>query len=211
MSSATTLAACTTAGGIWYPSSGLEGYGHGGAEPGASFPAYRKGGVHPDQNSIAGITGQWDLDGIVCSRCHKVAYDPTLPINDEGVHAPPGFTTHETDIFEGWKCVSTCFSCHQSIAKVAPYASASIADLSYAGFIPVKNAATTPGAYVPEFNGHVIGGSFLNSPHARYTGGLVPNSRGKYDLAPNGIYSSAFVGKLCRSSTSAGGGSILET
>jgi len=172
----------------------------------ASFPAYAAAG--PPAN-IPGITGQWDWDGINCNRCHKVAYDPTLPINDEGVNAPPGFTTHETDIFDGWKCVSTCFGCHQSVANnsngVGP-----IKDLSNAAIIPVKNNKTAP-AYQPEWNSHVIGQSFLNSPHSQYTGAIVPNSLGKYDLAAGGTSASSFVGKLCRSSVTAGSGNILET
>jgi len=210
-SSKTTQATCeaVTSGafgpGVWTPSSGAQGYGIGGAEPMASFPGYAVAG--PPAN-IPGITGQWDVDGIVCSRCHKVAYDPSLAINDEGVHAPQGFTTHETDIFDGWKCVQTCYGCHQSVAKTENGVGAD-ADLDHPEYIPVKNTATAP-AYVPEFSGHVLGGSFLNSPHGQFTGTIVPNNLGKYDVA-TGTYASTFKGKVCRNNTTAGGGSILET
>jgi hypothetical protein len=190
--------------GVWTPSSGVEGFGKGGAEPVASFPAYELGST----NSIAGIAGQWDVDGIVCARCHKVAFDTSLPINDEGVHAPQGFTTHETDIFDGWKCVQTCYGCHQSVAKTANGTGLD-ADLNNPATIPVKDADSGPG-YIPEFSGHVLGGSFLNSPHGQFTGTIVPNSLGKYDIVEGGAYAGTFVGYLCRSST-AGGGSILET
>jgi hypothetical protein len=208
-SSFTTQATCEANSGIWYPSSGAEGYAHGGAEPAASFPAYAIGTNYGNGPTIPGITGQWDFDGINCNRCHKVAYDPTLPINDEGVHAPPGFTTHETDIFDGWKCVATCYGCHQGIAKENNGLGANN-EIASPAVMPVKNTAVAP-AYIPEFNSHVIGGSFLNSPHAKYTGGIVPNVLGKYDLVEGGTFASTFKGKLCRSSTAIGGGSILET
>ena len=210
-SSNTTQAACEAVSsgafgaGVWTPSSGTQGAGIGGAEPMASFPGYAVAG--PPAN-IPGITGQWDVDGIVCSRCHKVAYDPSLPINDEGVNAPQGFTTHETDIFDGWKCVQTCYGCHQSPAKTANGTGADV-DLDHPENLPVKNSATEP-AYVPEFSGHVLGGSFLNSPHGQFTGMIEPNSLGKYEIAA-GTYASTFSGLLCRSNTAAGLGNILET
>jgi hypothetical protein len=61
------------------------------------------------------------------------------------------------------------------------------------------------------FSGHVLGNSFLNSPHARFTGNVVPNPLGKYDLEDttgtnNGNvskYNSTFKGYTCwQSSTS---------
>ena len=59
-----------------------------------------------------------------------------------------------------------------------------------------------------DFNGHVLGNSFLNSVHARYTGtnsnsangGIKLNSLGKFDLTdPNGTteYDSIFKGYTC--------------
>jgi hypothetical protein len=210
----TTQAACTAISGTWYPSIGDQTDATGAylgtyqpAEPGISWPG--KGNV---DNYIPGITGRWDFDGINCNRCHKVAYDPSFPINDEGVNAPQGFTTHETDIFDGWKCVSTCFSCHQSL----PITNNGVGDAGVNNIdlnpvkLQVKNTATSP-AYVPEFNSHPIGNMLLNSPHGKFTGTMVPNKRGKYDLAEGGTLASTFVGKVCRTSTTAGGGSILET
>jgi hypothetical protein len=76
--------------------------------------------------------------------------------------------------------------------------------------LQVKNTATAP-AYVPEFNSHPIGNMFLNSPHGQFTGAMVPNKLGKYDIAAGGTIASSFAGKVCRTSTTAGGGSILET
>jgi hypothetical protein len=116
-----------------------------------------------------------------------------------------------------------CFGCHQSIAKASNGTSAN-ADLTSAVKIPVKNNITTGtcsnptktsestcnlagaiwtptgGVYQPEFNSHVIGPSFLNSAHAKYTGAIQPNSVGKYDLSAGGTYASAFQGFVCMQS-----------
>jgi hypothetical protein len=72
------------------------------------------------------------------------------------------------------------------------------ADLANPTALIVKNNATAP-AYVPGFSGHVLGNSFLNSPHARFTGTVIPNSLGKYDLATNTAanYNSTFRGYTC--------------
>ncbi len=175
LSSKTTKAACETAGGLWYPSTGIQGTD--GAEPLASFPSY-----------TSGITGKWDIDGIQCTRCHAV----TFPV-------VAGTTDHETpDILDGQNVNDICFGCHQAIAKTANGTGADN-DLDFTGKIPVKNTATAP-AYVPEYNGHIIGNEFLNSPHARFTGTIIPNSLGKYDLASNhkSQYASTFNGWVCR-------------
>jgi len=189
LSSKTTKAACETAGGTWYPSTGIQGTA--GAEPLASFPSY-----------TSGITGKWDIDGITCTRCHAV----TFPV-------VPGTTDHETpDILDGQNVNNMCFGCHQGIAKTANGTGADN-DLNLTGKFPVKNTATAP-AYVPEYNSHVIGNMFLNSPHARFTGDIIPNELGKYDLASNhkSQYASTFNGWVCRSGTGGPGtGSILKT
>jgi hypothetical protein len=213
-STKTTKVLCEGVGSVWYPSSGEQSDSTGAylgtyapVQPGASWTGNSVGIVVNGDNSIAGITGRWDHDGINCNRCHKVAYDPTFPINDEGVNAPQGFTTHETDIFDGWKCVNTCFGCHQSIAKTSSGTSTTN-DLNPVK-LQTKDGDSGPG-YKGEFNSHPIGNSFLNSPHAKFTGTIVPNKVGKYDLA-GGTFASTFRGKLCRSSTAVGGGSILES
>ena len=210
----TTKAACDAIPGIFYFSSGEQSDAAGNflgtyqpVEPGASFPAHAIAG-----NFIPGIVGRWDHDGINCNRCHKVAYDPSFPINDEGVSAPNGFTTHETDIFDGWKCTQTCFGCHQSppVANNGTgNAGVNNVDLDNPQRLQVKNVATAP-AYKPEFNSHPIGNMFLNSPHAKFTGTTLPNKVGKFDIV-SGSNASHFVGKLCRSSTAPAGGNILET
>jgi PKD repeat protein len=154
------------------------------------------------------------VDGITCNRCHQVSYDPTFPINDQGVNAAPGHTTHETDIFNGWACVKTCFGCHQSTPYVnngTGNAGQNEVDLANPVALQVKNSGTG-GAYLPEFNSHPIGNMFLNSPHGKFTGTMLPNNLGKFDIVEaTAVNASAFVGKLCRSSTAVAGGSILET
>jgi hypothetical protein len=189
LSSKTTQATCESAGGTWYPSTGIQGTT--GAEPLASHPSY-----------TSGITGKWDKDGILCSRCHA----STFP-------AVAGTSTHTsgTPIF-GQNVNNLCLGCHQGIAKTTNGTGAD-ADLNLDGKIPVKNAATAP-AYVPEYNGHVIGNQFLNSPHAKFTGTITPNKLGKYDLTTNDMsqYASTFNGWICRSGTGGvGTGSILKT
>jgi hypothetical protein len=64
LSSKTTKATCESAGGTWYPSTGIQGTA--GKEPLASFPSY-----------TSGITGTWDLDGIQCNRWHAATF-PTV-------------------------------------------------------------------------------------------------------------------------------------
>jgi hypothetical protein len=115
---------------------------------------------------------------------------------------------------------SLCFGCHQSMAKTSNGTGAD-ADLANPTNLIVKNSITTgscsvagktsestcqsssgiwtPTSYVPMFSGHVLGNSFLNSPHARYTGTVVANSLGKYDLASNTAanYNSKFKGFTC--------------
>lgn len=197
LSSKTTQGDCTTASGTWYPSVGVEGIGTPGftpAEPLASFPDI----TFPS-------AGKWDVDGIQCPRCHNVTA-PRVVAAQIAASAYP--STHATSggmgsLASGVGVTNLCFGCHQSIAKTDNGLGAD-KDLNHPENIPVKNTATAPD-YLPEFDGHVIGNSFLNSPHARFTGKIVPNALGKYDLEDttgnnNGNaskYSSAFQGYTC--------------
>lgn len=175
LSSKTDSTSCTVAGGTWYPMIGVQGIGTPGftpAEPAASFPGITFSGA-----------GKWNLEGIQCSRCHNA----TAPKVTAAQIASSAFSsTHATNggmgaLANGVGRTNLCFGCHQSIAKTN-YGTGADADLDHPENIPVKNVATAPGAYTPEFNGHVLGNSFLNSPHARFTGKIVPNALGKYDL-----------------------------
>jgi predicted CXXCH cytochrome family protein len=182
---------------------GVQGIGTAGytpSEPADSFPGITFAGA-----------GKWNNEGIQCSRCHN-ATAPAVTATQIAASQYP--STHVTNggmgaLASGVGRTNLCFGCHQSIAKTNNGLGAD-ADLSHPENIPVKNAATAPD-YAPEFNGHVIGNSFLNSPHARFTGNIVPNSLGKYDLEDttgndNGNaskYDSNFQGYTCwQSSTS---------
>ncbi|MEK6528274.1 MAG: carboxypeptidase regulatory-like domain-containing protein [Nitrospirota bacterium] len=198
LSSKTTELACTGAGGTWTPLTGVQAIGTPGyaaKQPGDSFP-----GVN------FGTAGQWDVDGIQCSRCHNATVPSVTAAQIAASAFPQTFSTtsHHGNTPAGpsgaW-ATKLCFSCHQSIAKELNGTGAN-ADLNHPEAIPVKNAATSP-AYVPEFSGHVLGGSFLNSPHGQFTGTITPNSLGKYDIVDGGTYASTFKGYTCwQSSTS---------
>lgn len=186
-STKTTAAACVSPN-TWVASTGVQGTV--GAEPQASFPG------------ITGVVGKWDLDGIQCSRCH----DSTNP-------AVSGTGTHHGSMNSN-SINNLCFGCHQSPATT--YVAQNIGGIDYTANAKILDPAMIPtgthhGAdWGREFNGHVLGNAFMNSPHSRFTGTLVPNSLGKYDIA-GGTYASSFSGFVCRSSTTAGGGSILKT
>ena len=174
ISSNITEAACTTAGGTWVRATGTQGVV--GQEPGASFPGITFTG-----------SGNWDLDGIQCTRCHGSVYPtPTgLPSHEVAVGG------HQNDVWNaGSKINNLCYGCHQSPAKTANGTGVDI-DTANPQNIPVKLVGSDR-----EFNGHVIGNSFLNSPHAKFTGTITPNLLGKWDIA-TGTYASAFKGYGC--------------
>ncbi len=204
-STKTTSATCLTPN-TWVPSTGVQGIS--GAEPQASFPG------------ITGITGKWDRDGIICSRCHASVFATTgTNVNGASFAGPTGTSTHNTTAKNTTSEANTniCFGCHQSPATT--YVAATINSVTYPANAKILDPTMIPtGAghgsnWGREFNGHVLGNEFLNSPHARFNGSIVPNSVGKYDLATNlpANYSSAFKGYVCRSSTTAGGSSVLAT
>lgn len=198
VSSKTTSGECATAGGTWYPLTGVMGIGTPGfspAEPAASFPSV----AFPS-------AGKWDRDGVQCARCHNVTAPKVVGAQIAASAFP---STHATSggmgaLPSGVGVTNLCFGCHQSIAKSSNGTGAD-ADLNHPENLQVKNTATAP-EYLPDFSGHIIGNMFLNSPHARFTGTVVPNSLGRYDLEDpttrndNGNvtkYSSLFQGYTC--------------
>ena len=161
----------------------------------------------PYSNNVA-AGHKWDLEGIQCSRCHNAAVGKVV---DTQIAASAFPTTHPTSggmgsLANGTGRTNLCFGCHQSPAKNWPAQGG--ADAGTTQFNPVLvNTGTGHGAvWGRDWNGHVIGDMFLNSPHARYTGTITKNSLGKYDLSdPEGTvqYNSAFQGFTCwQSSTS---------
>ncbi len=219
LSSKTTSSACATAGGTWYPTigvEGLDGSGYVGDQPTAAYPTVTFPGA-----------GNWDLDGINCSRCHAASVGPitsqmilasqyptTQPTSGGMGNLPSGAAVPAAGT-PGTGRTGLCFGCHQGIAKVSANVGAD-ADLGNPAWnIPVKDTGTSQATYTPDFNGHILGNSFLNSPHARYTGPsgtitglnstpntIVPNSLGKYDILPGGSYDSQFAAWTCMQGSS---------
>lgn len=199
-STKTTSATCL-APNAWVAASGVQGASYTPPEPLASFPGY-----------TSGITGKWDRDGIMCSRCHSSVFSQTVP-------APAGTSSHHDTKSNTTAEANTnlCFGCHQSPATT--YVAATIGGVTYPAnakiLVPtmIPTGANHGQSWGREFNGHVLGNQFLNSPHARFTGTLVPNSLGKYDLVGNvpANYDSHFKGMICRSSATYGSGNVLQT
>ncbi len=174
-SSKTKSSDCTSAGGTWYPLIGVQGIGTPGytpAEPTDSFPSIVFSGA-----------GKWNQNGIQCARCHNAAVGK---VTDTQIAASPFPSTHVTNggmgaLASGVGRTNLCFGCHgQSVAKSNKGLDADN-DLDHPENLQVRNMATAPN-YVPEFGIHPVGSMFLNSPHARFSGKMVVNPLGKYDL-----------------------------
>jgi hypothetical protein len=201
-SSKATAAACTGTNpltglpNVWTASVGIEGIQ--GAEPQASYPG------------IKSITGTWQKDGITCARCHNTTF-PAVTVAGNPNETTGGHNNEALII--GKNVTGICYGCHQSPAKTAN--GGLDIDTNHPEYIPVKNTSTVisssnPNGYAPEWNGHVLGNSFLNSPHGKYTGAIAPNKLGKYNIS-GGTYASTFKGKYCRTGTVVGAGSIMKT
>ena len=150
---------------------------------------------------------KWDLEGIMCSRCHNAAVGP---VNQTMINASSFPTTAPTSggmgaLASGTGRTNLCFGCHQSMASSWPAGTAQ--------FDPtlIPTGISHGAAAGREFNGHVLGNSFLNSVHARYAGAqsgngsVTPNALGEKDLTdPNGTseYRSLFKGYTCWQSPS---------
>lgn len=190
-------AACHTTGYNDNSNIGVQGIGtpgYAGAEPQQSFPGISLDAANP----------KWDQDGIQCSRCHNAAVGK---VADTQIAASNFPSTQPTSGGMGALAntnearTNLCYGCHQAVAKVWPAGTTNTTDPTV---IPTGiNHGASPGR---DFNGHVLGGSFLNSPHARYTGTISKNSLGKYDLqglsGGGGNYNSAFKGYSCYQSSS---------
>lgn len=224
--SAYSCAACHTTGYNDSVNPGTQSLGtpgYNGAQPAAAGTNY-----------AASVSGgdQWDLEGIQCGRCHNAAAPAEAQANITGgctgtyttqstcnaggyawVASESSFsttvpvTTGMGNLAAGTGRVNLCFGCHQSIAKLWPAEGGTSAGTTQYDptLIPASITATKS-----DFSGHVLGNSFLNSVHARYSGvnsatapgGIQNNSLGKFDLVdPNGTveYNSQFQGYLCGS------------
>jgi predicted CXXCH cytochrome family protein len=189
-SSKTTSEDCSEAGGTWYPSTGVQGIA--GKEPQKSFPG------------IVGITGTWDQDGIVCSRCHAATW-PAVYSGTTAITATHDLST----AIGGTATTNLCFGCHQSLAT--DYTTGDkILDP-----VQIPTGGSHGAVWAREFNGHVLGNQFLNSPHGAFKGAVVPNSLGKYDLVSGGTFGTTFGDIFCRNNNEDGtpnaAGAILTT
>jgi hypothetical protein len=215
MSSYVNSADCTLAGGIWYPTQGVENslYPTGGAEPNATYP-----GLNWGTASVA-FAPAWDQNSIECSRCHAVTfpelYDSTTSVynnNSAPSYAAASGNGHDwgTAISTGAAITNMCFGCHQATAKTN----------NGTGLDVDLNNPATPGlnATGTGFTGHPIGEWFLNSPHERYAGKMAPNQVGKYDIGyyannsfnPFGTFNTQFNDGSCSVSTLSVNGQAQE-
>ena len=151
---------------------------------------------------------KWDLEGINCSRCHNAAVGP---VNATMIAASTFPTTAPTSggmgaLASGTGRSNLCFGCHQSIAKKWPAQGGSASGTTQYDPTIIPTGVSHGAASGRDFNGHVLGNSFLNSVHARYTGAqsgngsITANSLGENDLTdPNGTseYNSIFKGYTC--------------
>jgi hypothetical protein len=168
--------------------------------------------VQPGAHAGVSITGNWDIDGIGCARCHNA----TVPSVTAAQIAASGFpTTAPTSggmgaLAAGVGRNNLCFGCHQSNAKLWPAQGGSSSGTTQYDPTLIPTGVSHGANAGRDFNGHVIGNSFFNSVHARYAGSqsgngsITLNSLGKYDLTdPNGAseYNSIFSGYSCFQST----------
>ena len=200
--------ACHTAGFKDNTNPGVESIGTVGYDP--------KQPADSGAQYVAAVTAghKWDLEGIQCARCHNAAVGPVTA----GQIAASSFPT-TAPLGGGMGALSAgvgrnnlCFGCHQSIAKAWP------SNTTQYDPTLIPTGVSHGAAAGRDFNGHVIGGSFLNSVHAKYNGvnsnsangGIKLNSLGKYDLfdsqptSTNTVleYGSIFKGYSCFQSTS---------
>ncbi len=142
----------------------------------------------------AAIGDPWGVKGVQCSICHA-ASNPTRPDLIQ-VSATTGIarstSTHDANGY-GSAATAICFTCHGVPAG---------GSTNPAGVIPTSGGGF--GRTIKDLA--PIANQFLNSPHAKYSG----TSSGQ-SIMGKANYSSAFVGNLCRTSNSIGGGSIITT
>jgi hypothetical protein len=107
LSSKTTSATCTTAGGTWTALTGVQAIGTSGyaaKQPGDPFPGI-----------TFGTAGQWDLSGIMCSRCHSATVPSVTRAQISG-----GSCAHNSTscALAGGTWTSSSSSCNKSATDV---------------------------------------------------------------------------------------------
>jgi hypothetical protein len=199
-------ASCHTAGYKDNTNPGVQSIGTPGytpAEPAASGSGYV---------SVVTAGNKWDNEGITCGRCHN-AMVPSVTAAQ--IAASTFTTTAPTSggmgaLASGTGRTNLCFGCHGggSMAKLWPAQGGAAGGTAQYDPTLVATGVSHGAAAGRDFNGHILGNAFLNSPHARYAGvnsnsangGTKLNSLGKNDLYdPSGTseYGSIFKGYTC--------------
>ena len=173
-----------------------------GTEPtfgGAKISAADFSRVPTDYDPATGPTASWMQDGVTCERCH-VADNGTVNHTAAGA-VSGGFPTKPT----GTAATALCLECHRT-EIVDPVANTISFDTGqyvqdggacsdgvtadYATCIAIPGNTWN---YAPFFD-HLSGLSFLNSPHARFSGSMTLNAQNSADLSVvlTGQYNSYF-------------------
>jgi hypothetical protein len=156
--------------------------------------------VPTDFDPATGPTASWMQDGITCERCH---------VADNGIanHTASGaIATGIPSKPTGTAATALCMECHRTeiadpIANTITFDTGQFVQDGGGcsdGVSPdYATCLAMPGntwSYAP-FLDHPAGLSFLNSPHARFTGTAALNAQNSSDLSVNlsGTYSSGFV------------------
>jgi len=228
----TTQATCTAAGATWVASTGIQGTT--GAEPAASFsgikgvtgvwdldgiqctrchaatfPAVTSGVTTLSSAQCSALGGTYSSTTFKCTWTEN-ACKAAGGVWDSASSTKCTFTSTHNLVAEGGDITNLCFGCHQSPAT--DYSS--VTDTTGKKNVDPTVIPTGSGHganWGREFNGHVLGNQFLNSPHAQFSGTITPNNLGKWNLNYDASYASTFGGNNCRTSTTAGSGSILAT
>ncbi len=171
----------------------------------ATIPNSQFGRIPSDGFIAAGTSGtsSWFLSGVQCERCHQAAWS-------YGAH---GTGPWQATMPQYEAATALCLECHRgenitaanpstippTQGSITPEVTPKVQDNGYCSDQSgssysncVANSANT-WIYKPYFE-HEAGATFLNSPHARFTGSLVQNAQHSPNLSitMDGSYQSQF-------------------
>ncbi len=167
--------------------------------PGANFSR-----VPTDYDPASGQTASWHQDGVQCERCHNAdngSYNHTAGgIIAGGIPTKP----------QNQNGTAICIQCHReetadtTANNIAPgngtpgnYLFAGGGYCSDSTSLTALDCQNAGGSWATPWFDHESGPTFLNGPHARFSGTLSQNTQNSPDLSVNmtGTYSSAFSPK----------------
>ena len=157
-----------------------------------------------NNNGFPNIGNLWGLHGVQCTMCHATAKPGQqdvagLIIYPGGTYAglPRSASGHNQTEY-GSHATGVCFNCHGTMANPTTLNPATNIPVQGTDFKNNTNTGLAP-----------IGNQFLNSPHAKFfTAGSQSTT---LSVITKTNYLSLFLGKVCRSSSTLGGGNILTT